>query len=57
MNFTTLIKKYKVRFIFNLLLILLEAGLALLFPLLIGHAIDDALNSSYNGVIGLGLLG
>ncbi|HAA20538.1 MAG TPA: hypothetical protein DCR93_13410 [Cytophagales bacterium] len=57
MRITTLIKKYQGRFSFNLLLIVLEGALALLFPLFIGHAIEDALHQDYQGALRLGLLG
>lgn len=40
-----------------LILVLLDAGLSILFPLFIGFAIDDALLHEYNGAILLGLLG
>ena len=42
---------------FTLFLIFLEAGLAILFPLFIGYAIDGAINGSQYGAIQLGLLG
>ena len=38
-------------------LILLEAGLAILFPLFIGYSIDSAINGSNQGAIYLGVLG
>ena len=57
MNIKTILKTYKLRFGFTLFLILLEAGLALLFPLFIGYAIDDAIDHSYQGAIQLGVLG
>ena len=57
MGFAALFKKYRGRFSFNFLLILLEGGLSLLFPLFIGYSIDDALNDSYSGALRLGLLG
>ncbi len=42
---------------FTLFLVLLEAGILVLFPLFIGHAIDSALDNSAHGVVHLGLLG
>lgn len=39
-----------------MLLILLEAGITILFPLFIGFAIDGALNNSYSETIQLGIL-
>ena len=42
-------KKHWVKFGITLFLILIEAGLVLLFPLFIGHAVDDALNATYDG--------
>lgn len=40
-----------------LALVLIDAGLLVLFPLFIGYAIDDALVKTYNGAVYLGLLG
>lgn len=57
MELKSIIKAHKLRFGFTLLLILLEAGIALLFPLFIGFAIDDAINKDYYGSIQLGVLG
>lgn len=57
MKLTALLKKYKGKFGFTLVLILLEAGLTLLSPLFIGFAIDDAINGKHQGAVELGLLG
>ncbi len=57
MEVKALFKKYRLTFGFTLSLVLLEAGIAILFPLFIGYAIDDALTESYNGAIQLGILG
>ena len=57
MEAKAIFKKYQLKFSFTLFLILLEAALALLFPLFIGFAIDSAINGSYHGAIQLGLLG
>lgn len=57
MKLKTIFKKYRLKFSFTLFLILLEAGLAILFPLFIGYAIDNAINGSHQGAIYLGLLG
>ena len=57
MSIMTIIKEYKLRFSITLCLILLEAGITILFPLYIGYAIDDAINESYFGAMQLGLLG
>ena len=56
MQLKSLLKKYRFKFGFTLLLILLEAAISLLFPLFIGFAIDGALNHSYNETIQLGAL-
>jgi len=55
-NMRILLKPYRWKFVFTLVLILLEATASLLFPLFIGFAIDGALNQSYDEVIYLGLL-
>jgi ABC-type multidrug transport system fused ATPase/permease subunit len=47
---------YRWKLVFTFLLILLEAGISLLFPLFIGFAIDGALHQNYHPVIHLGLL-
>lgn len=57
MNIKAILKEHKLKFGFTLFLILLEAGLAILFPLFIGFSIDGAINGSYEGAIQLGLLG
>lgn len=57
MNAKALFKAHRVKFGFTLLLLLVEAGLAILFPLFIGKAIDRALDGSYAGAIQLGILG
>ncbi len=44
-------------FVFTFSLILIEALLTLLFPLLIGYALDGSMNGSYKGVFQLGILG
>ncbi|MEM9719172.1 MAG: ABC transporter six-transmembrane domain-containing protein [Bacteroidota bacterium] len=46
-----------VKLCFTLFLLLIEAGIAMLFPLFIGYAIDHVINGSYVGVIQLGFLG
>lgn len=57
MNLRLLIKNHKWSFLLILTLILLDAGLLVLFPLFIGYAIDDALIKEYQGSILLGILG
>ncbi|MDN5202729.1 ABC transporter six-transmembrane domain-containing protein [Fulvivirgaceae bacterium BMA10] len=57
MNLKHIISEYKWQFLLMLILILLDAGLLILFPLFIGYAIDDALIKGYQGAICLGLLG
>ena len=57
MEIQPILKKHQLQFSFTLLLILLEAILAILFPLFIGYAIDSAISGSHQGVIHLGLLG
>ncbi len=57
MNLKAILKRYRVKFSFTLLLILAEAGIAILFPLFIGYAIDSAIAGSHFGAIQLGLLG
>ena len=56
MKVSVIIRKYRLQFSFTLGLILLEAGLAILFPLFIGYAIDSAINGSHQGAIYLGVL-
>ncbi|MDW3649515.1 MAG: ABC transporter six-transmembrane domain-containing protein [Bacteroidia bacterium] len=57
MNLLTILKAHKLRFGFTLALLLVEAALALLFPLFIGKAIEAAMHESIEGVIQLGVLG
>jgi len=57
MTISQLLKQYKLRFGFTIGLVLLETTIALLFPLFIGLAIDDAIKGSHTGAIHLGLLG
>lgn len=57
MKLSRLLRQYRGGFIFTVLLVLLDAVLLVLFPLLIGQAISDVLNESYRGAIQLGLLG
>jgi ABC-type multidrug transport system fused ATPase/permease subunit len=57
MNLKAIIKPYRLKLGFTLCLILLEAALAILFPLFIGYAIDGAIQGSYDGAMQLGLLG
>ena len=57
MKIKTILKEHRFKFGFTLLLIVLEAVLAIFFPLFIGYAIDSALDGSNDGAIGLGLLG
>lgn len=57
MNIREIISKYKLRFGLTFGLILLEAGIMLLFPLFIGNAVDDAIGQEFSGAIWLGVLG
>jgi len=57
MQLTALLRKYRLKLGFTLLLIVTEALLSLLFPLFIGYAVDNAIQGSYAGAIQLGLLG
>ena len=57
MSITSIIQQFKWRFSFTLFLVLAEAGLAILFPLVIGHAINGALAGTYEGALYLGGLG
>lgn len=57
MQIRPLLKPYRLQFGFTLLLVLTEAGLAILFPLFIGYAIDDAINCGHYGAFKLGGLG
>lgn len=52
-----ILQKYRLKFGFTFLLILIEAGLAILFPLFIGYAIDSAIDGNHSGAIQLGGLG
>jgi len=52
-----LMRQYRWQFSLTLLLVLLEAGLFLLFPLFIGQAIGDAMEAQYRGAYALGCLG
>lgn len=56
-HFKELFTIYRWQMAFVLFLVLLEAGLAVLFPLFIGYAIDDAMNQQYQGALLLGSLG
>ncbi len=57
MNLRHLIKTYQWNFLLMLLLVLVDAGLLVLFPLFIGYAIDDVLVNEYQGSFLLGALG
>ncbi len=57
MDIKTILKEYKLKFGFTFLLLLLEAGISILFPLFIGYAIDSAIQGNHYGAIQLGLLG
>ncbi|MCE7994741.1 MAG: hypothetical protein HEP71_22390 [Roseivirga sp.] len=57
MKISKLIRDHKRRFLLMLALVLIDAGLLVLFPLFIGFAIDDALVKTYEGAVYLGLLG
>jgi len=57
MKLNDILKQQMLPFGFTLLLILMEALLTLLFPLVIGYAIDGAMEKSYQGVLQLGGLG
>lgn len=52
----SILKKYRSRFIFTFSLLLLEAGISILFPLFIGLAVDSAICESYSGAVYLGIL-
>jgi ABC-type bacteriocin/lantibiotic exporter with double-glycine peptidase domain len=52
----SILKKYRSRFIFTFSLLLLEAGISILFPLFIGFAVDSAICESYSGAVYLGIL-
>lgn len=57
MQIKRLFKQYKWRFLLTLVLILMEAGIMLLFPLFIGNAIDGIINNTKVGVFQLAALG
>jgi len=57
MQIKNLCYPYKWRFFLTLALILAEAAMMLLFPLVIGYAIDDVINLGQTGVFLLGALG
>jgi len=57
MNLGRILRDHKLKFGFTLSLLLVEAALAILFPLFIGMAIEGAMNESIAGVIQLGGLG
>ena len=57
MSVFALMGRYRLRFLFTLLLVLLDAALLVFFPLFIGKAISGAIAESYQEVIQLGLLG
>ncbi len=57
MNTWSVVSAYKGRLLGVFLLILSDALLALLFPLFIGYAIDDAIAKEYHGALWLGGLG
>lgn len=57
MQLSQIFKQYRWKFIFTFFLVLVEAGLNLLFPLVIGHAIDSALANQFWGVALLGGFG
>ncbi len=57
MHLKQVFSQNKWRFVLTTVLILLEGGLLILFPLFIGKAIDGVVNNLYHGVIQLGLLG
>ncbi len=56
MNVKHIFSEHKFKLGFTLLLLLLEAGISILFPLFIGFAIDDAIDHNYYGAIQLGVL-
>lgn len=57
MKIKNIISRFKWKFILTFSLVLMEAGIAILFPLFIGFAIDDALKGVYQGAFYLGGLG
>ncbi len=50
-------RRYKWRISATFLLVVVESALGVLYPLLIGIAIDDLMQAQYQGLIHLGLLG
>jgi len=52
-----IIFRFKWRISFTFCLVILESLLSILYPLLIGYAINDLLKGSYHGIMQLGLLG
>lgn len=57
MSLSKIVGLYPWAFLFTFLLVLLDAGLVLLFPLFIGHAIDGALAQDFSGLLNLAGLG
>ncbi len=57
MKIRQILSNFRQQFALTLLLVLLDAGLLVLFPLFIGLAIDDGLQQVYTGSILLGGLG
>ena len=57
MELKPLIARNRWRFGFTLLLVLVEAALLVLFPLVIGMAVDGAIAGQYRGATYLGALG
>ncbi len=57
MTLFSIFRRYQGRILLTLTLVLAETFAILLFPLVIGFAIDDLLESDYTGLIKLGLLG
>jgi len=52
-----LFKRYPIRIIFTQLLVVVESLLDLLYPLVIGWAVNDLVKGQYDGLIYLGILG
>lgn len=52
-----ILSRFRIRMSITFLLVLLEGTLAILFPLVIGYAINDALKGVYDGAMLLGGLG
>ena len=57
MTLKKIFSQFRSRILLTLLMVLLEAGLAVLFPLFIGFAINDALAGTYDGAMLLAGLG